>query len=112
MKRRRKQRKPSLQPQVILVGNSGSICRNDRLCRLRMTKKYKNFLLEQENEKNAKVILLFYSIRSSTFLLQNSTLLKQKYRYLGGDYMDIVQIKIKPLKLFYFQPPRSLLNKL
>ncbi|CAB3998738.1 Divergent AAA region [Paramuricea clavata] len=55
MKRCRKRRKPSLQPQVILVGNSGRICQDNRLCRLRMTKKYKNFLMEQEKEKNAKI---------------------------------------------------------
>ena len=65
MKRRRKRRKAVLQPQVTLIGNSGKICRDNRLCRLRMTKKYKTFLMEQEYEKRTKVLCMSrYSVPS------------------------------------------------
>ena len=56
MKRRPKRRKPARQPQVFLVGNSGKVRRDKRLRQLRMTKKYKIFLVEQEREKRAKVL--------------------------------------------------------
>jgi hypothetical protein len=56
MKKRPKRRKPAKQPQAILVGNSGRISRDNRLRQLHMTKKYKNFLTEQEREKNATVL--------------------------------------------------------
>jgi hypothetical protein len=64
----------------------------------------------REGEKHKGNFTILHISEDSTFFLQNSTL---QYRYLGGDYMDIVQIKIKLLnKLLYSQPPRSLLNKL
>ena len=55
MKRRPKRRKLVRQPQAILVGNSGKISRDNRLCQLRMTKKNKTSVMEQELEKSAKV---------------------------------------------------------
>ena len=57
MKRRPKRRKlAARQPQVFLVGNSGKVRRDIRLHQLRMTKKYKTFLMEQERETSAKVL--------------------------------------------------------
>jgi hypothetical protein len=56
----------------------------------------------REGEKRKGNLTILHISEDSTFLLQNSTF----------HYIDIVQIKIKPLKLLYFQPPRSLLNKL
>ena len=56
MKRWPKRQKPARQAQAILVGNSGKVSRDNRLCHLRMTKKYKTALLEQEREKSAKVL--------------------------------------------------------
>lgn len=55
MKKYPKRRKTPSEPQVILVGNSGRISCDSRLCRLRMTKKFKNFLMEQESEESEKV---------------------------------------------------------
>ena len=56
MKKCPKRRRTPSEPQVILVGNSGRINRDSRLCRLRMTKKFKDFLMEQEYEESEMVI--------------------------------------------------------
>lgn len=75
MKKRPKRRRTLCEPQVILVGNYGRITRDSRLSRLRMTKKYKNLLKQQEYEESKKVNLLiinrFPKVESSihTFFL-------------------------------------------
>ena len=62
MKKRPKRRRTLTEPQVILVGNYGEITRDSRLSRLRMTKKYKNFLKKQEYEESKKVNLPIFNI--------------------------------------------------
>ena len=83
MTRRPKRRKPARQPQVFLVGNSGKVRRDKRLRQLRMTKKYKTFLMEQEREKMPRYCEHVYNFSHSIGK-------KMKHRYQSFTRIDFI----------------------